>query len=175
MVWNKTPQDKIEEIQGLLADFSLRYEDIASLCGVSDWLVQQINSRMPDEFRAARYSGINRTAKLKSNPMRGKTKTKHHNAVHGYTMAGAYKAVWAPDWWTGSIDGNRVLEHQVVWAQHNGVTSIPDKFVVHHKDHDKLNNDPDNLELMTRKDHARYHAHHNFLESATTISKESRD
>lgn len=29
--------------------------------------------------------------------------------------------------------------------------------IVHHKDHDVLNNHPDNLEVMTRADHARLH------------------
>lgn len=175
MVWNKTPETVIEDIKYLLSDFTLRYEDIAELVGVSKWLVEQTNSKMPSEFKVARYSGINRAAKLKSNPMSGKTKEKHHNSIKGYTMSGSYKAIWAPDWWTGTRDGNRVLEHQVVWAEVNDKTEIPNSCVIHHKDHNKLNNHPDNLELMTRKDHARLHAYENFLESATTIPIGSRE
>lgn len=171
MVWNKTPDETIVKIQNLLHDFTLRYEDIAKLTGVSPYTVYQICSKMSAEFKAARYSGINRTAKIKSNPMKGKIKEQHHNAVRGPTKAGDYLAVWAPNWWTGPVDGNRVLMHQVVWAEANGQTEIPKGFVVHHKDHNKSNNSPDNLELFSRKDHAQYHAYHNYLERATTIPK----
>lgn len=172
MVWNKTSDETIEMIQYLLADFTLRYADIAELVGVSEWTVQQTNSKMSKEFKASRYSGINRAAKLKSNPMKGKTGTKHHNAVEGFTMSGEYKAVWAPDWWVGKQDSGRVLEHQVEWCKANSATHVPEGCVIHHKDHNKLNNHPDNLELMTRKQHALHHAYWNFLESATTIRKE---
>jgi len=174
MVWNKTSEAVVSQIQLLLADFTLRYEDIALLTEVSKDTVQKINSKMSAEFKAARYSGINRAAKLKSNPMKGKTKTKHHNAVEGYTMSGPYKEVWAPDWWEGHSYGNRALEHQLVWAEANGMTSVPKKHVIHHKDHNKLNNHLDNLELMLRRDHARLHAYENFLESATTRAKARR-
>lgn len=174
MSWNKTSESTINDIQMLLEDFTLRYQDIAELAGVSKDVVYQVNSRMSDEFRAVRYSGINKSAKLKSNPMRGKTKTQHHNAVKGFTMSGPYKAVWAPEWWEGGLDGNRVLEHQLVWAEANGMKLVPSGHVIHHKDHNKLNNHPDNLELMTRKDHARLHAYENFLESATTRAKARR-
>ena len=173
MVWNKTPDSVIEDIKYLLHDFELRYVDIAELVGVSSWTVEQVNKSMPPEFKAQRYSGVNKYAKLRSNPMRGKSRMLHHNAIEGYTMSGSYKAIWAPDWWTGPTDGNRVLEHQVVWAQFNEHTEIPSGCVIHHKDHNKLNNDPHNLELMSRKDHARLHAYENFLKSSTTISKES--
>lgn len=175
MVWNKTPDKIIADIQMLLGDFTLRYQDIAELMGVSKDIVCKVNSKMSEEFKAARYSGINRSAKLKSNHMCGKTGVRHHNAVEGYTMSGPYKAVWAPDWWTGNRDSNRVLEHQLVWAAANSATKVPDGCVIHHKDENKLNNDPTNLEMMTRKDHARLHAYQNFLESATTRAKARRD
>jgi AraC-like DNA-binding protein len=174
MVWNKTTDEVIHKIQNLLHDFTLRYIDIAEIVGVSEWLVQQVCSKMTEQFRKERYSGINRAAKLKSNPMRGKTKTKHHNAKEGFTMSGPYKEIWAPDWWTGLTYGNRALEHQVVYAEANNLTEIPVGHVVHHIDHDKLNNHPDNLELMTRKDHALLHAYENFLERATTRAKARR-
>lgn len=46
--------------------------------------------------------------------------------------------------------------HRVIYEQHKG--SIPKGWVVHHKDEDKSNNDPDNLEAMPRKEHQRLHA-----------------
>lgn len=46
--------------------------------------------------------------------------------------------------------------HRVVYEQHHG--PIPAGWVVHHKDEDKGNNDPANLEAMPRGQHQRLHA-----------------
>jgi hypothetical protein len=47
------------------------------------------------------------------------------------------------------------LLHRRVYQDHFG--PIPLGYVVHHKDHDRGNNSPDNLELMTRSEHTRHH------------------
>lgn len=46
--------------------------------------------------------------------------------------------------------------HRYVWEKYNG--KIPDNFQVHHKDHDKFNNDLSNLELMSKSEHMSHHA-----------------
>jgi hypothetical protein len=46
--------------------------------------------------------------------------------------------------------------HKEVWKKHHG--PIPSGFDVHHKDEDKMNNDPSNLEL---KEHGEHSSHHN--------------
>lgn len=48
-------------------------------------------------------------------------------------------------------------QHVVVMEQHLGRSLKPDE-CVHHKDHIRHNNDIDNLELMTKSEHARLHA-----------------
>lgn len=48
------------------------------------------------------------------------------------------------------------LMHRYIWEQHNQC-KIPEGYVVHHKDHNKENNDPSNLVIMTNKDHAIHH------------------
>lgn len=49
----------------------------------------------------------------------------------------------------------RSLLHRYVWEQHHG--PIPDGMHIHHKDHDKGNNDISNLALVTPAEH---HTHH---------------
>jgi hypothetical protein len=48
------------------------------------------------------------------------------------------------------------MEHVYVWEQHHG-RPVPPGHDVHHKDHDKLNNDIDNLQLVTKVEHKRIH------------------
>lgn len=55
------------------------------------------------------------------------------------------------------IDGRTVSLHRVVMEQILGRPLRPDE-VVHHKDHDRHNNDPSNLEVLTHQEHS---AHHN--------------
>jgi hypothetical protein len=56
------------------------------------------------------------------------------------------------------VNGKRVKKqlHHAIWESHNKQT-IPKGFVIHHKDHDYTNNSPDNLELMSKSEHARMH------------------
>jgi hypothetical protein len=62
--------------------------------------------------------------------------------------------------------------HQAVWKFHHG--EIPEGHDVHHKDDDYDNNVIDNLELLTRSDHAKLHDR--FAEyNGTPEAKEHRD
>ena len=45
--------------------------------------------------------------------------------------------------------------HRVVWEVHNG--EIPGGYDIHHKDHDKTNNQIDNLELVNSGEHRSLH------------------
>lgn len=45
--------------------------------------------------------------------------------------------------------------HRMVWEYYNG--KIPEGYVIHHKDENKLNNSIDNLQLLTRKEHKILH------------------
>lgn len=54
------------------------------------------------------------------------------------------------------IGEKRKRLHVYMWEKHNG--KIPDGYDVHHKDHDKMNNEINNLELLTRSEHLRKHA-----------------
>jgi HNH endonuclease len=45
--------------------------------------------------------------------------------------------------------------HQYIWIKYNG--EIPKGYHVHHKDHKKQNNHPDNLAIVAHSKHATYH------------------
>jgi hypothetical protein len=47
-------------------------------------------------------------------------------------------------------------KHRIVAEEMLGRPLLPEE-VVHHIDHDKTNNDPSNLQIMTRAEHARLH------------------
>jgi len=49
----------------------------------------------------------------------------------------------------------KILLHRYIWEKNNG--NIPEGYVVHHIDENKLNNDISNLKLMTISEHHSYH------------------
>lgn len=165
MPWNKTAQETIDAImQDMRKDFSQRYCDLARKHNVSEWLVSELaRKHLTKEERKQRYSDINKHAKLKSNPMKGKTREKHHNSKEEVMVAG-YMTEWAPSWLTGKTPkGNRCYVHQRVWCEYNGKTEVPSGYVIHHLDENKLNNDPSNLVCLTRREHAQIHCVNNIL------------
>lgn len=54
-----------------------------------------------------------------------------------------------------SFNGRQKRLHVYVWEKHNG--PVPKGYDVHHKDKDKDNNDPSNLELLTKAKHQSSH------------------
>lgn len=52
--------------------------------------------------------------------------------------------------------GRSVSMHRYVWEYYNG--DIPDGYQIHHKDHNRANNDISNLEMVETTEHCRYHA-----------------
>lgn len=55
------------------------------------------------------------------------------------------------------IGGVLKYQHRLVWEAAHG-RPVPPGHVVHHRDRNKLNNDPANLEDRPRSDHSREHA-----------------
>lgn len=56
----------------------------------------------------------------------------------------------------GCTTGDRHLLHRAVWTHHNG--PIPAGYDVHHRDGNKQNNDPANLECLPKADHTRLYS-----------------
>lgn len=73
---------------------------------------------------------------------------------------------------TNDAHGKRAFEHRLIaeffepekyesmYSEEKESGWIKGGLVIHHKDYNGLNNAPDNLEIMTFKDHASYHAKH---------------
>ena len=56
-----------------------------------------------------------------------------------------------------------VKEHHLVWWENTG-QRVPKGFILHHKDHDKTNNDISNLQLMSRSEHLKEHDPNQFID-----------
>lgn len=87
--------------------------------------------------------------------LRARIGEKNHNWRGGVTKDAQGYLCYTASPSNGKNAGRHV--HRVVAEQSLGRPLEP-KEVVHHKDHDKTNNDPDNLQVMTHSEHARYHA-----------------
>lgn len=59
-------------------------------------------------------------------------------------------------WPAGGGKSDKEALHREIWKDHNG-EEIPDGHLIHHKDKDPFNNDPENLECITWKEHAEEH------------------
>jgi len=79
-----------------------------------------------------------RTARLRGDMMRGRGEGKSYTKLYGRH------------------------EHRVVMEAKLGRPLLSEE-IVHHIDHNKKNNHPDNLMVMTRSEHARHHATKNRL------------
>lgn len=62
----------------------------------------------------------------------------------------------ADGYWLIKTEKGWELEHRVVMSVKLGRPLTEDE-IVHHKDEDKKNNDPENLELTTHEEHSREH------------------
>lgn len=51
----------------------------------------------------------------------------------------------------------RMFRSHFLWLLFNSKSEIPNGYVVHHKDHNRLNDEPENLQLMTELEHTEHH------------------
>lgn len=173
MPWNKIPEHLEDEIVHFLnIALDSTYEEIGKLYGVSSWKVSELARQyLTKEVKTLRYSLVNKKAKMgEKNPMFGLTRLKHHNSKIK-TICCGYETEWAPNWWTGhQPKPGRCYVHQRVWCEANGKTEVLPNHVIHHKDENKLNNSIENLECLTRREHAQLHQSINTLKRCNDYS-----
>jgi len=97
-------------------------------------------------------SWANRNQRFCSDDCRYDHKRGENNAKYngGFHKQGKYRV--------SMVNGRRMLEHRRVMEEMLGRPLRTDEHV-HHKDGDTLNNSPDNLEVMSRSEHARLHVY----------------
>lgn len=59
-------------------------------------------------------------------------------------------------WWINSGQRSNVGEHRLIASFHHN-SEIPKGYIVHHRDHNSQNNFPNNLEILSKKDHDALH------------------
>jgi hypothetical protein len=144
----------------LYEETDLTVPEIAEKVGISKvTMCLWVNRNYTKEQRKAKRKLAYRKSKLGSNnPMTGKCGTSHHNYKGRVSDGKGYILVLKPEWFTGRKGSKHVFEHHVVYCEAHGMTEIPKGYVIHHVDHDKTNNDPENLIMLTISDHIKLHA-----------------
>lgn len=60
-------------------------------------------------------------------------------------------------YYLGRVDGKSKGLHVAIW-EHENNTSVPNGHEIHHVDFNRDNNNPENLECLTKSDHCKIHA-----------------
>lgn len=95
-----------------------------------------------------RYCSLSCSAKARTGPQHGSWKG-------GQTIINGYVFVYAPGHHLATTRGY-APEHRLVMERIIGRPLLPEE-VVHHIDRNRLNNLPDNLQLMSQSEHAAMH------------------
>lgn len=158
-----------DDIKELYETTELTLEEIGKKLALTYAQVQHyVSTNYSNEYRKSRKSKSYRNSKLGiKNPMLGKTGHLHHNYIGEVSDGKGYIMCLKPDWYTGRRGCKHVFKHHIVMCELLGITEIPKGFNVHHIDHNPLNNNINNLALLTSEAHTRIHQ----LERATTRRK----
>ena len=148
------------QVQTILHLFDTTYltlQQIAEVLGTSYKVVwNRVAKYRTKEQRDSRKKVNYARSKLGVlNPMWGKRFEKHHLYKGECSDGYGYTTVVTPEWYNKK--SRRVFTHHVRYCEHHGLDRVPPGMVVHHIDHNRSNNDPSNLVMMTASEHTRLH------------------
>lgn len=157
-----------EELYDLYVTQGLSQRQIGKLFGVCQ---QTVLKHMKKAGIPARPQGaVTGRTGTAHNGWKGGRNLVAKRALRGAVEKSGYWYVWAPD--HPNASGQYVAEHIKVALEAAGMEELPKGQCVHHVDLDKQNNDPANLAIATRAQHAQWHAQ---LETvAVLLMKEGR-
>lgn len=160
-----------EEIHWWFENSTMTIQQIADYLGSTYKVVYSYTSKnFSKAFRMERKRlNYKRSKTGELNPMFGKKGDAHHNYIGVVSDNKGYLMRLKPEWYTGRKGSKHIYEHHYQYCVANSLTCIPKGYIVHHKDQDPYNNDPDNLLMMTMSDHTKLHCR---LRRAETIRKE---
>lgn len=108
---------------------------------LTPWTISEIRQRKFWRGSEEQYEKVSKIVKQRNGP-------NHPNYRGGHIDKNGYRIIHLP--------GRYVKEHRYIMEQQLGRRLMTNEDV-HHKDHDKLNNDLSNLQLLTKSEHATLH------------------
>lgn len=143
-LWETTDMNMESIKKRLTQEFPITYSQATSL-------LQSTYSPEERRIRRKRISSNNPTLKNRKG-------SKNPHWKGGRYLTGGYWQIPTPKWYTGPQCQGYSEEHCIVYCETHGLTEVPKGFHIHHKDLDPLNNDPSNLEMLTKSEHGKLHA-----------------
>ena len=154
-------EENVSEIVHMFKDTDISMQDLCKSVKLEYYVVLEIlKVNFTEEGIKQRKSRRYKNSKLgDNNPMFGKRGEETYNWKGGIVSDGqGYLIIKKPDWYTGRVRSDYVFYHSVVMCEALGITEIPAGFSVHHIDHNPLNNNINNLALVSMGAHSRLHA-----------------
>ena len=135
-----------------LSFFPMSYSSIARRVGMDRNVLYDIMHQVP---LTSAQQEMHKQAAIKSTTRYGPQNPRYR--LDGISFIRGYKAVRPPSWYTGYVSRGFVREHILLVCEKFGWTQLPKGYEVHHIDMNKLNNDINNLTVLTKSEHAKLH------------------
>lgn len=156
------PQVALNELTELFYTSRLRVFELQQVMStkyyipqrVSEFLIKKMFSKEERTQRSRNLLSTNLKETLAEKDLTG---NKTHRWKGGRRFFGEYWYLTTPEWYTGKAASGYVAEHILVYCETHSLTEIPQRHEIHHKDLCKVNNDPTNLEMLSKSEHTKVH------------------
>lgn len=157
----QVPEEKVLMIRNLFENTDTLIQDICRQTRLSNFEVKMVLRKYYTEEKLnERKSRMYRKSKVgEKNPMKSQTGSNHPNylGTPDVSDGNGYLMRVKPAWYKGRSGSTHVFTHTLVVCEALGLDHMPEGFVVHHIDGNRLNNNLNNLALMISGAHSRIH------------------